>query len=150
MNLFKKTVQNLSLPHCRKVRGYEIKRMPLGVYMAAMQKLETFPQDALQILFPGMSPDAILKQLKTIDTAMLGQIAMRAFSALPKYAAGVLEELTGIPEERLVNDPEIGLDGFVEIIDAWLEVNNIENFISTVRSLTGKAKARAGSCGSKS
>ena len=88
INIFQKAAHNPSLPRCTKVRGYEIKRMPLGAYMEAMQRLQHFPQEAMQMIFPGMTPDAALSSLKTIDTDMLGKIAMRAFAALPKYAAG--------------------------------------------------------------
>ena len=143
INYFKKIAGNLSLPQCRRVRGYEIKRMPIGAYIAALEQMQNFPAEAMAAVFPGMNADAILGQLKTIDTAMIGQIAVRAFSALPKHASTLVSALTGIPEDKLLNDPGIGLDGLVEIVDAWLEVNNIENFIGAARSLMAKAKTQA-------
>ena len=149
INPFKKAAGNISLPGVRKVRGHEIKRMPIGAYIAALEKLQNFPAEAMGAVFPGMNADAILKQLKTIDTAMIGQIAVRAFTALPKHASALVSAVTDIPEDKLLNDPDIGLDGLVEIIDAWLEVNNIENFISAARSLVAKAKTQAAVSGSK-
>ena len=149
MNYFKKVAGNISLPGVRKVRGYEIKRMPIGAYITALEKLQNFPAEAMDAVFPGMGADAILRQLKTIDTAMIGQIAVRAFTALPKHASALVSAVTGIPEDKLLNDPAIGLDGLVEIIDAWLEVNNIENFISAARDLMAKAKTQAAVSGSK-
>ena len=143
MQYFRKIKGNLSLPDSRKVRGYEIKRMPLGAYITALQRLQNFPQEALEAVFPGKGIDAVIKQLKTIDTAMLSQILIRAFTALPKYAAELIAALTNIPEDRILEDPNIGLDGLAEIIDAWLEVNNIENFINAARSLMAKAKMQA-------
>ncbi len=143
MNLFKKIAGNLSLPGVRKVRGYEIKRMPIGAYIAALEKLQNFPAEAMAAVFPGMDADAILKSLKAVDTAMIGQLAVRAFTSLPKQAAALIAELTSIPEDKLLNDPDIGLDGLVEIIGAWLEVNNIENFIAAARSLMARAKTQA-------
>ena len=149
INYFKKVAGNISLPGVRKVRGYEIKRMPIGAYIAALEKLQNFPAEAKEAVFPGMNADAILKQLKTIDTTTIGQIAVKAFTALPKHASALISALTGISEDKLLNDPAIGLDGLVEIIDAWLEVNNIENFISAARSLMAKAKTQAAVSGSK-
>jgi len=150
INYFKKVAGNLSLPSVHRIHGYEIKRMPLGAYITALQRLENFLQEALELIFPGMSPEDIFAQLKSIDTAALGKIAVRAFTALPKYAAELLAVLTGIPEERLLNDPKIGLDGLMEILNAWIEVNNIENFISAARDLKAKAKTQAAGSGSRS
>ena len=143
MQYFKKMTGNLSLPQCRKVRGYTIKRMPIGAYIAALEKLQSFPAEAMEAVFPGMNADEILKQLKTIDTAMIGQIAVRAFTALPKHAAALVAALTEIPEDKLLNDPAIGLDGLAEIIDAWLAVNKIENFIRAARKLIVRTKVQA-------
>jgi hypothetical protein len=149
MNYFKKVVRNLSLSNSRKVRGYEIKRMPIGAYIVAMEKLQNFPAEAMEAMFPGMDADAILKQLKTIDTALLGQLAMRAFTALPKHASALISALTGIPEDKVLNDPNIGLDGLIEITGAWIEVNGIENFFKAARDLMEKVKTQAaGSKGS--
>ena len=62
----------------------------------------------------------------------------------------LLAALTGIPEEQLLNDPGIGLDGLMEILNAWLEVNNIENFISAAReSDRERSKTQAADTGSR-
>lgn len=144
-NLMGKTKSKvaLSIPHSRKVRGYVIRRMPLGAYITAMQKLQDFPQQALELLFPGMKLDAVLAKFKTIDTEMLGELAVRAVSVLPKQAAALVSALTEIPEESLLNDPAIGLDGLLEIVTAWIEENNIKNFISAARDLVAKVKTQA-------
>ena len=42
---------------------------------------------------------------------------------------GLIAALTEIPEDTLRNDPQIGADGLLEIVDAFLEVNAAENFI---------------------
>lgn len=145
----KKIRQDVSLPRSRKVRGYEIKRMPLGAYLIAMQRLQNFPAEALEIVFPGLDANGILAQLKKIDTTMLGKLAFRAFSGLPKYTAALLAALTDIPEERLLNDPAIGLDGVMEVVTVWIEVNGIENFIRAARELKEKVKAQAANTASK-
>ena len=142
---FKKPTPNVSLAQTRKVRGYEIKRMPIGAYVAAIDKLNTqkITADLMDALFPDMDADAIFKYLKTIDTAKIGELFMRAFAAVPKYVALLLSELTGVSEDALLNDPAIGLDGIMEIINAWVEVNNLENFMGAVRGLMAKVGTQA-------
>lgn len=146
-----KSKAELSLPQSRTVRGYDIKRMPIGAYVAAMQGLNTkkITDDLIEALFPGMKIDEVLTSLKTIDTAMLGDLVVRAFVAVPQIAATLLAGLTGIPANNLLDDPAIGLDGLVEIIQAWIEVNNIENFINAARELIKKVMAQAANTGSK-
>lgn len=139
----------LSLPHSRKVRGYEIRRLPLGKYMAALQQLQELPKQAMDALFPGMETGDILAKLTKIDADMLGELAMRAFSALPKQAATLVSALTEIPEDDLLNDPAIGLDGLMEIVNAWIEENNIENFFKAARELSAKIKTQAANGSSK-
>jgi hypothetical protein len=139
------------MPQERKVRGYDIKRMPIGAYVTAIDNLNTqkITSDLMAALFPDMEADAIFKYLKTIDTSKLGELFMRAFAAVPKYVALLVSSLTGIPEDSLMNDPAIGLDGLLEIVDAWIEVNNIENFMNAARGLAKKIPTQAAPSGSK-
>lgn len=145
----KKSSVNLSLSQNRKVRGYEIKRMPIGAYLTALEELKNFPQQALELLFPEMGLDEILDKLKTVDTALIGQLMLRAMASLPQYGVALVAKLTGIPEERLLTDEGIGLDGLAEIVEAWLEVNQIENFILAVRRVLVTTKKAAANTGSK-
>ncbi len=132
---------SLSLPRSRKVCGYEIKKVPLGAYLKAMRNLQDFPAQLMEAIFPGMALEDILQELKGCNTDMLGQWFMRAAGVAPEQVIALVSDLTGIPHEELVQNAAIGLDGFVGILDAWVEVNGIENFIQTVSGLRAKAKA---------
>ena len=46
-----------------------------------------------------------------------------------------------VDEKALRDDPGVGLDGLLEMIEAWLEVNNLENFIRAARALWQRARA---------
>ncbi len=133
----------LSLPVPRTVRGYEIRRMPLGVFLQAMTQLQDFPQKAIGAMFPNQGLDEILLSLKNCDSAMIGQLLVRALTVVPQEAMTLLAKLTLIPQQQLLDDEAIGLDGLAEILDSWLEVNQIENFISAARQLLAKAKVMA-------
>ena len=60
---------------------------------------------------------------------------------LPDEAVTVFAELTGLDEKALRDDPNVGLDGLMEMIEAWMEVNNLENFIIAARTLARRVRA---------
>lgn len=137
---FKKNSVSLSLPEAHTVRGYQIKRMPIGVFLQAMRGLQDFPAKALDGIFPGMRLEEILASLKVCDTALIGQMIVRALGVVPDEAVALLANITGIPAKDLLTDENIGLDGLLEIIDAWIEVNGLENFMNAARALLAKVK----------
>lgn len=130
---------DLSLPRPRMVRGYEIGRMPIGRFLRAAQRIDGLPQEVLARLFPD-SQDAV-RALASLDRAGLIGLCARALAVLPDEAVRVFAELAGLDEKALRDDPNVGLDGLLEMIEAWLEVNNLENFIRAARALWQRARA---------
>jgi len=120
---------DLSLPKSITVRGYEIRRMPLGKYLQAIRLLETFPRETAEALVPDGNLADVLDALKTLDRATLIDLALKAVSVVPVQAVALIAALTDIPQERLLYDEAIGADGLMEILDAWLTLNNMENFL---------------------
>ena len=49
-----KNSATLSLPKSRTVRGYEIRKMPIGAFLEACSLLEELPGTALRLLFPAV------------------------------------------------------------------------------------------------
>lgn len=137
---------DLSLPKARKVRGYEIGRMPIGQFLNAARRLNDLPADLLRALFPDAA-DAV-KALTALDRNGLMELCMRALTVLPQQAVTLFAELSGLDEQALLTDPAVGLDGLLEMIEAWTEVNGLENFITRARTLLRRARAETASTGS--
>ena len=133
-----KTSVDLSLPKARKVRGYTIERMPIGRFLAAARRMDEVPGEVLAALFP---EGDIGKVLATLDRTGMMTLCVRALAVLPKKTVSLFAELTGLDERSLTDDPGVGLDGLLEMIEAWMEVNNLENFIITARTLTRRVRA---------
>ena len=76
-------------------------------------------------VFPGKTAQGILDELAGINENNIFTLATAVFVGVPQYAAGFLAELIGIDEERLLNDENVGLKGFLEIIKAFTEVNEL-------------------------
>ena len=123
------------------VRGYTIRRLPLGEYLEMLEMIKTMPETLARACFPGMSAGQVLAQLKKIDAAMLAEIASRAMLAAPAEAVHLLSKCTGIDEQTLLEDENIGLDGAAEMMEACYELNQIGNFMQAAARLAAKAKA---------
>lgn len=139
-----------SLPPVRKVRGYTIRRMPLGAFLAALETVQELPGELMNRLFPGQSLPEIFSALKSCDSDVLSQLLLRLFTVAPALLIELAAELTGIDEDTLRDDPALGVEGFGELVAAWMEVNGIENFIRTARTLESKVRAVAATPGCRS
>lgn len=119
---------DLSLPPSITVRGQEIRKMPLGRYLQAIRLLESFPRKVAEALVPQGDISAVLEMLKTPDRTKFFDLALKALTVVPEQAVKLIAVLTEIPEETLLSDPQIGADGLMDIVSAWIEVNAAENF----------------------
>ena len=128
-----KNSATLSLPKSRTVRGYEIRKMPIGAFLEACSLLEELPGTALRLLFPEKKEGDILAELAGLTKDKLPGEMVRLFA-----------RLSGVEEQTLLEDARIGLDGLGEMAEAWLEVNGIENFIKTMGALGKRAQALMG------
>lgn len=150
-NIFKKNsdqkpnTAKLSLPKSVKVRGYTIHRLPNGKFLAALEALKDVPGELLSACFPGLTPGQILGELKEINGSTLQGILGNLMIAAPKQVIRLVAQLTEIDESALLEDPNLGPDGLLEIMTLWVEVNNLENFIPAVRSLIKKLRTATGS-----
>lgn len=139
-----KNSETLSLPKSRTVRGYEIRKMPIGAFLEACSLLEKLPGTALRLLFPEKKEGDILAELAGLDKDKLQELFLRALAVLPGEMVRLFARLSGVEEQALLEDARIGLDGLGEMAEAWLEVNGIENFIKTMGALGKRAQALMG------
>lgn len=138
-----KDVRVLSVPGVRVVCGYEVRKMPIGRYLEAIEEFAAFPGELVDACFPDMEFREIVERLTAFDDELLGECIVAAFGSAPKHIVGFAARLTGIPHERLMNDPQIGLDGFAEIVNAFIEVNNLGKFVSGIKQAKSKIAWRA-------
>ena len=85
----------------------------------------------------------VLQALKTLDEQALVQLVANLAGSGAPYVLGLVARFSGIPEKELREDPAIGLDGLVEILQAIFEVNGWGNVLAAVREALPQ-KPRAG------
>lgn len=131
----------LSLPREKQVRGYTIRRMPIGQFLMALQTLQQLPGETLELLLPGLTPGSLLSRFKMLTAQELKEMAVRLLTVLPGYGISLLARLMGVEESRLLQDEAVGLDGLMEMLECWMELNGIENFIRAAGALQEKVRS---------
>lgn len=129
-----KSVQ-LSIPKGVTVRGYTIKRLPLGKYLEAVDMMSELPQEMMRACFPGKTEMQALAEMKVLASDGIPALLIRMAASAPKQILPLISLATGIDEKTLLEDENIGLDGLAEMVEAFMKVNRIENFINAAKAI---------------
>ena len=141
--IFGKNVQDklaLSTGICKEICGYKIKKMPIGTYLKAMERIKNLPEDFIETCFPGQSLQEVLDSLTKFDENGLKSLIFGVMTTAPKYAIALISELTEIDEKQLIEDENIGVDGIIAICTAFIEVNKLGEACAGVKELRQKLK----------
>lgn len=138
-----------SLPREKTVRGYRVERMPIGRYLQALRLLQEAPEEWLEEILPHKGDMPVLSALKEMDTSQLQKAILTAAAVLPEKAVSLFAQVSGIEEEKLLHDPDIGLDGLVELMKAFWEVNGLGNFLQGAAEVGRKIREWTRTAGSK-
>ncbi len=139
-----------SFPKSKVVHGIEVRKLPLGAYLDAIDSIKNIPEILLSKSFPGLTPDQVLAKMKKMDQDMLIEAAGNLLVAVPEQALRFISALIGVEYDRLRDDPEIGLNGIKEIIVEFWKINDMGSFFSDVwRALQGSSLMKQMSTGSK-
>ena len=131
----------LSLPAGETVRGYEIRRLPLGEYLRMIEVLRQITGALAASLFPGMDIVQTLASLKNMDVGMLSDLMVRAMDAIPAEAVKLLSVMTGVSCQQLLDDPAIGLDGALEMLEAFWRLNGVGHFMQAAGRMAAQIKS---------
>jgi len=132
----------LSVPRNKKVCGYEIKKMPIGRYLEAIDEISEFPNELIGACFPDMEFKEIVERLTAFDEKLLRTCIGNIFTAAPRHTVRFIAKLVDIESEVLLNDENIGLDGLVAIINAFIEVNELGKFMADFAKMRLKLRSK--------
>ena len=69
-------------------------------------------------------------------------------TAVPAEAVRLVSLLTGVPQDRLLDDPQIGLDGMAQMLEVFWRINGLGNFTQAARRAAAAVRAGIGRTGS--
>jgi len=121
-----------SIPKSKIIHGIEIKKLPLGAYLDAIDSIKNLPEILLEKSFPGLTPDQVLNKFKSMDQDMLIQVASNLLVTIPEQALRFIAKLIGTEYEVLRNDSKIGLNGIKDIIKEFWKINDMQSFFKDV------------------
>lgn len=140
-----------SIPKTKNICGIDIKKLPLGAYLNAIDSIKNLPELLLHKSFPGLTPDEVLTKFKKMDLDMLIEVAGNLLVAVPEQVLIFISALIGVEYERLRDDPDIGLNGIKDIIKEFWKINDMQSFFSDVRrAISQSSLMKQMSTGSKS
>ena len=138
----------LSVKCSETVRGYEVRRLPLGEYLRVMEALTEAPGTIMRVCFPGLAAAEPLGRRRAVGGQGLGKRMLPGMGGVPDEAIRLISLLTGIPADALYADPAIGLDGTAELLEAFWRLNGIENFMRAASRLAAWMRENAKRTGS--
>lgn len=128
----RKNSETISLGKKDTIHGVEIKKMPVGKYLEALQELKNLPTEFIKEVSNGF--EFKLSDIFNLET-LLNLISQLLIIA-PKFLFDFLSKLLDVDSKWLKEN--ISPDELLEICIKFWEVNNLENFFNLAKPIVIK------------
>ena len=127
-----------SVPKSRVVHGVTVKKLPIGAFIQAIETIRDLPQLLLHSIYPDLSADEAIIFLKNLSTEGVLELLSGAATVLPKKVVSFCAELLCVPENVILE--ELSPSELADIIAAFWEVNQLSNFLMTMKGVIAKMR----------
>lgn len=112
-------MESLSLGNSKTMYGIKIKKLPIGKYLELSKKINGLVKEIFNN-----------KYLEEIDFSSITkeeflQLVEQLFINAPNLLINFIADIVEVDENKLINNEEIGLYELIEIIESFIEVNNL-------------------------
>lgn len=129
----------MTVPKKRTLYGVEIHKLPIAKYIAVLNTVENLPSVLLNDICPDVQNFAELgNKLGKTDRDSVLELLGKLLKTVPTECCNILSELLDIPIERLLDancDNPLSLNELLEIVIAFIEINDMTDFFVNVRKL---------------
>ena len=122
-------MESLSLGNSKTIYGIKIRKLPIGKYLELIKKVNVLGKDLLEKGFNNKSIEKILDIIINLDKIELIKLMESAFNTAPQLIIDFMVDILEVDKEKLMNNEEIGLYEFVEIIEEFIKINNLGKLI---------------------
>lgn len=136
MRLFQNKSAAMSLPKNKKVHGIEIKKVPVGKYIAAMREMEELPSIIVHELFPGKSMADIMTDFSRADEEFAIALLGKLLVVVPEKLLEALCSMIGISTEVAME--QLTPKELLDIISEFWKMNELSDFFKSVSGLIKK------------
>lgn len=128
-------MDNLSLANSKTMYGIKIRKLPIGKYLELTKKINILGKDLLQKGFNNKSVEEILQDLSNINKDKLIKLFNGLLATAPDLLIDFIIDILEVDKDKLINNEEIGLYELTEIIETFVELNNLGKLIEKFKKL---------------
>ncbi|MDD6488888.1 MAG: hypothetical protein PUG48_03605 [Clostridia bacterium] len=145
--LFSKKDKSISMtmPKKQVLYGVEIHKLPVAKYIEVLNTAENLPSILLNDIYPDVQNFAgLISKLGKMDRDSVLELLGKMLTTVPTEFCKIISGLLDIPIERLLDakcDNPLSLNELLEIILAFIEINDMSDFFVSVRRLKVKLSA---------
>ena len=133
MKLFQNKSSAMSLPKNKKVHGIEIKKVPVGKYIAAMREMEELPGIIVRELFPGKSMADILLEFSNANEEFAVALLGKLLIVLPEKLLEALCSIVDIDVNTAIE--QLTPKELLDIMREFWKINELSDFFKSVSGL---------------
>ena len=133
MGLFQNKSAAMSMPKNKKVHGIEIKKVPVGKYIAAMREMEELPSIIIHELFPGKSMADIMADFSRADEEFAIGLMGKLLIVLPEKLLEALCSVIGISAQVAME--QLTPKELLDITREFWKINELSDFFKSVSGL---------------
>lgn len=128
-------MDNLSLANSKTMYGIKVRKLPIGKYLELTKKINILGKDLLEKGFNNKSIEEILQDLSNINKDELIKLFNGLLNTSPDLIIDFMVDILEVDKDKLINNDEIGLYELIEIIETFIELNNLGKLIEKFKKL---------------
>lgn len=128
-------MDSLSLGNSKTMYGIKIRKLPIGKYLELTKKVNVLSKDLIEKCFNNKSIEEILNNLSNIDKDELINLFNGLFNGSPDLVIDFMTDILEVDKDKLINNDEIGLYELIEIIETFIELNNLGKLVEKFKKL---------------
>lgn len=121
-----------ALPVSKVVHGIEVKKMPVGKYLDASERMGSIVMDLIEEAFPGKTPGDILQSVTSISSNEMRELLVRLLAVVPQKVLAMMAAILDVDIAVLRDDISPA-----ELMQVWQEfwkLNDLTDFFTNVRN----------------
>lgn len=128
-------MESLSLNNSKTMYGIKIKKLPLGKYLELTKKVNILFNDLFEKGFSNESIEEILESIININKEELINLFNGIFKIAPDLLIDFIVDVLEVDKNKFINNNEIGLYELTEIIETFIEINNLGKLMPKLKKV---------------
>ena len=143
-------MESLSLNNSKTMYGIKIKKLPLGKYLELTKKVNILFNDLFEKGFSNKSIESILESIININKEELINLFNGIFKIAPDLLIDFIVDVLEVDKNKFINNNEIGLYELTEIIETFIEINNLGKLMPKLKKVISMVHMKIQNIGYKS